>query len=42
MLIILLELLIQNNYHLLSKETFYQNQQSLIIKIRQNGHLKKF
>ena len=42
MLVILLELLIQSNHHLLSKGTPCQNQQSSIMKIRQSGCLRRF
>ena len=38
----LLELLIQSNYHLLGKGTPHQNQQLLMMKIRQSEHLRKF
>ena len=42
MLVILLELLIQSNHHLLSKGIPCWNQQSSTMKIRQSGHLKRF
>ena len=41
MLMILLELLIQSNCHLLSKETPCQNQQSSTTKTRQSEHLRR-
>ena len=42
MSVTLLELPIQNDCHLLSKETPHQNQQSSMTKIRQSGHLRRF